>query len=119
MTVEVGSFVFDPYDYATQEDPYPSYAWLRTNAPLYENRTLIDTRFPRGITWRLLYDATVHSSRFLESQDGVAGFQWLLFVPLSLLAWKRIPPLGRACLLVGIGFAILEFQAVAVYVDAR
>ncbi|MCW2497480.1 hypothetical protein [Jatrophihabitans sp.] len=31
------AFVFDPYDYVTQEDPYPSYAWLRAHAPLYEN----------------------------------------------------------------------------------
>lgn len=29
---------FDPYDYAVQEDPYPTYAWLRENAPLYRNR---------------------------------------------------------------------------------
>ncbi len=28
---------FDPYDYAVQEDPYPVYAWLRHNAPLYQN----------------------------------------------------------------------------------
>jgi cytochrome P450 len=34
-----GAFTFDPYDYATQEDPYPAYAWLRENAPLYENAT--------------------------------------------------------------------------------
>ena len=31
------AFVFDPYDYVTQEDPYPAYAWLRANAPLYRN----------------------------------------------------------------------------------
>lgn len=31
------AYLFDPYDYATQEDPYPAYAWLRANAPLYEN----------------------------------------------------------------------------------
>ena len=39
MTLDVSQaadFVFDPFDYATQEDPYPSYAWLRENAPLYE-----------------------------------------------------------------------------------
>jgi hypothetical protein len=29
--------VFDPYDYAMQDDPYPTYAWLRANAPLYHN----------------------------------------------------------------------------------
>jgi len=28
---------FDPYDYAVQEDPYPTYAWLREHAPLYRN----------------------------------------------------------------------------------
>ena len=39
MTLDTAaeSFVFDPYDYATQEDPYPVYAWLRANAPLYRN----------------------------------------------------------------------------------
>jgi hypothetical protein len=26
---------FDPYSWALQEDPYPSYAWLRRDAPLY------------------------------------------------------------------------------------
>lgn len=31
------SIVFDPYDYATQDDPYPTYAWLREHAPLYFN----------------------------------------------------------------------------------
>ena len=28
---------YDPYDYAIQDDPYPVYAWLRENAPLYYN----------------------------------------------------------------------------------
>jgi cytochrome P450 len=32
--------VFNPYDYATQDDPYPTYAWLRANAPLYHNAEL-------------------------------------------------------------------------------
>jgi len=31
---------FDPYDYATQEDPYPTYAWLRDHAPAYHNEEL-------------------------------------------------------------------------------
>jgi hypothetical protein len=35
--VEPAAFIFDPYDYATQDDPYPAYTWLRENAPLYEN----------------------------------------------------------------------------------
>jgi cytochrome P450 len=29
--------VYDPFDYALHEDPYPVYAWLREHAPLYRN----------------------------------------------------------------------------------
>lgn len=29
--------VFDPYDYTLQDDPYPTYAWLRDEEPLYYN----------------------------------------------------------------------------------
>ena len=32
--------VFDPYDYAWHEDPYPTYDWLREEAPLYRNEAL-------------------------------------------------------------------------------
>lgn len=32
-----GPLVLDPYDYAFQEDPYPTYARLRAEAPLYLN----------------------------------------------------------------------------------
>ena len=29
--------IFDPYDYETQENPYPTYAKLRAEAPVYRN----------------------------------------------------------------------------------
>jgi cytochrome P450 len=29
--------VYDPFDYRMHEDPYPTYAWLRANAPVYRN----------------------------------------------------------------------------------
>jgi cytochrome P450 len=28
---------YDPFDYRIHEDPYPAYAWMRDNAPLYYN----------------------------------------------------------------------------------
>jgi cytochrome P450 len=28
---------YDPFDYRMHDDPYPTYAWLRANAPLYRN----------------------------------------------------------------------------------
>jgi cytochrome P450 len=29
--------VYDPFDYRIHEDPYPTYAWMRANAPLYRS----------------------------------------------------------------------------------
>jgi cytochrome P450 len=31
------AIAYDPYDHAIQDDPFPVYAWLRENAPLYRN----------------------------------------------------------------------------------
>ena len=36
MTAEA-LVTYDPYDHAIQDDPFPVYAWLRANAPLYRN----------------------------------------------------------------------------------
>ena len=60
--------VFDPYDYGFHEDPYPTYAWLRRDAPLYRNDEL-------GF-WALSRHADVlaafrDSTRF-SSADGVS-----------------------------------------------
>ena len=37
MNVTTGPSVFDPYDYAFQADPYPTYARLRSEDPLHHN----------------------------------------------------------------------------------
>jgi hypothetical protein len=34
---DAGHLVYDPFDYAVQEDPYPVFAWMREHAPLYRN----------------------------------------------------------------------------------
>ena len=39
MTV-TEQLVYSPYDYAIHEDPYPTYARLRAEAPLYRNEEL-------------------------------------------------------------------------------
>jgi cytochrome P450 len=38
--VTVTRVALDPYDYAFQEDPYPTYAWLREHEPLHHNPAL-------------------------------------------------------------------------------
>ena len=41
MSLSTGERVaLDPYDYAFQEDPYPTYAWLREHEPLHHNPAL-------------------------------------------------------------------------------
>ena len=40
MTVATEPMALDPYDYAFQDDPYPTYAWLREHEPLHHNPDL-------------------------------------------------------------------------------
>jgi cytochrome P450 len=40
MTLTRRPVALDPYDYAFQEDPYPTYAWLRAHEPLHHNPAL-------------------------------------------------------------------------------
>jgi len=40
MSVTKAALRYSPYDYATHEDPYPTYARLREEAPLYRNDEL-------------------------------------------------------------------------------
>lgn len=64
----MSDIVYDPYAYAMHEDPYPTYARLRDEAPLYRNRE-------RGF-WALSRHADVqwgfHNSVELSSSDGVS-----------------------------------------------
>lgn len=55
MTVQAETISgFDPYDYAVQDDPYPTYAWLREQAPAYHNEELD--------FWALSRHADVHAA---------------------------------------------------------
>ncbi|MEO8025897.1 MAG: hypothetical protein ABI823_05470 [Bryobacteraceae bacterium] len=83
------------------------------HSPLFEDHSMVDGRFPGGVSWRLLYDAAVHSSRFMEGIEGSFGFQWLVFVPLAILLWPRLSWFARACLAAGLLFIGVEFQAMA------
>jgi cytochrome P450 len=67
MTV-TSARVFDPYDSAIHEDPYPTYTWLREEAPLYRNEE-------RGF-WALSRHADVLAAfkapEVFSSADGVS-----------------------------------------------
>jgi glycosyltransferase involved in cell wall biosynthesis len=59
----------------------------RFPSPLLDRAVEIrDYRFRQPLTWHTPFDLTFHTSRFFEGLNGSLGFQYLLLVPLALLA---------------------------------
>lgn len=80
-------------------------AWIRTGNPAFPyfntvfHSPLIDDKEPfRDARWGpyirpdLLYKMTFQSSRFMETMDGTAGFQWFVLWPAAFLALRRRMP---------------------------
>jgi cytochrome P450 len=77
MTTTLGTHeqvVLDPYDYGFQEDPYPTYAWLREHEPLHHN--------PELDLWALTRHADIAAA--LKS-DGTYSNSWGVAIEKS--AW--------------------------------
>lgn len=99
--------------------PYAN-AWLRTGnpffpffnaffrSPLYPLENFRDARFETPLQWSTPYDLTFHSSRFIEGQDGSAGFLFFLLLPLCLAGWRwRVSRTGTVVLWVGLAGCVL------------
>lgn len=101
-------------------------AWLKTGNPVFPLYNAIfaspyfdavnfsDTRWAQGFSlasyWNLFFD----TSRFFESEDFVAGFQYLLLFPLgvaALLASKTLRRYSPLLLLPLFGYALFVFAA--------
>jgi len=78
--------------------PYAT-AWLLTGNPVFPffNQIFQSPFYPtvnfdsasffgKGLSWDMLYQATFHTEKFLESRPGAPGFQWLLLFFPALLA---------------------------------
>jgi cytochrome P450 len=66
--------VLDPYDYAFQHDPYPTYAWLREHEPLHHN--------PELDLWALMRHEDIQAA---FKSDGVYSNSWGVAIEQS--AW--------------------------------
>jgi membrane protein YdbS with pleckstrin-like domain len=102
--------------------PYVN-AWARTGNPVfpyfnaffrsphYALENFRDARFETPLRWTTFYDLTFHSSRFIEGQDGSAGFLFFLLLPAAVAAllWRRTR-LGAAALLVGVAGSVLTLE---------
>ena len=104
-------FAAPPYLTAFVETGNPVYPFLNNvfQSPYFDaTRALRDMRWPVGLDWSTPYNITFRSDRYLEAQAGSFGFQYLLFLPLSiLLLLRRRSYLAAAALGIGLSYVLL------------
>ena len=84
-------FAAPPYLTALVKTGNPVYPFLNAvfRSPHYDDASFVDARFQTPLAWSTLYDATFHSSRFLESQNGALGFHYMILLPVALCLLGR------------------------------
>ena len=109
--------------------PYVS-AYVQTGSPVFPYMArMFPSRFPalaagagtlppgQRLGLRTPFDLTFHTSLFYEVQDGAAGFQYFLFLPLGVLLLRRKwPPLAVWS---GIASALFGMMTLAIQPDVR
>jgi len=98
--------------YMLTENPvFPFYNAVFKSPYLDPNWSFDQPHFKQGVSLWTLYDATFHSDRYVEGTVGVPGYQYLLFLPLALVAVIRKPRHEMMTMLViGVVFVALVFQ---------
>jgi hypothetical protein len=100
-----------PYAVAWEKTGNPLFPFLneKIHSPLIDpGAQFRDNEFRMPLTWRTPYELTFETRRYYESQDGAFGFQYLLLVPLALLAAGRR---ARSAAAAGLAAAILTLRA--------
>jgi len=67
-----------------------------------------DHEYDHPLSWKTPYDLTFHTSGYYEGQNGSAGFQYLLFLPLlagCFVGWQSFK--ARSAILLGVGTAVI------------
>ena len=71
-------------------------------------RIFTDARYREPLTWRMPFRLTFGTSHYYEAQDGSFGFQYLLFLPLTLVCLASIKSYaGRSAAIVGLGGGLI------------
>lgn len=81
-------FALFPYGFAWFETGNPVFPFYNDvfKSPFFATTPFIDTRWVGHFDWRLLYDATFASTRFLEANPGALGLTVILLLPLAVVA---------------------------------
>lgn len=82
-------------------------------SPYYDTTVNFDNSlFKSGFTWDVFYRATFESEKYLETKNGVAGFQWLLLLlPLSIAIFAERRLRSIALLFVGVISIAITFHS--------
>ena len=89
--------------YVRSGNPIFPFENTRFHSPYFPNEDVKDARYREPLTWRMPFRMTFGSSHYYEAQDGSFGFQYLLFLPLTLLCFATIPSYaGRSAAIIGL-----------------
>jgi hypothetical protein len=112
-----------PYLLAWVQTGNPVFPFMNAvfKSPLYETTSSFDNpSFREPLHWRMLYDATFDTTRFVEGLPGAFGLLWLAILPAGLLgAFVRGGGWIRACVVTTV-FAVaatFAFQSYLRYIS--
>lgn len=83
-------------------------------SPFFGPYNFLDTRYVTGVSWKSYWELFFNTTRHYESRNFVAGFQYLLLLPLAIammLIFGRARPAVRI-LLPLLAFGVVMFSAV-------
>jgi hypothetical protein len=79
--------------------PYET-TWFKS--PLIKSGDIQDTRFNQPLNWRTPFKLTFQTNLYQEGQAGSMGFQYLLFLPLTVAGFFLIRSFeGRSAIVIG------------------
>ena len=115
-------FAAPPYAiaYAMTHNPVFPFLNSRFPSPLLEHGIEFRNNvYTQPLTWRLPFDLTFHTQRYIEGLDGAIGFGWLLLIPLAIAALVATRNYGaRIAAAIGLlaGLIVMASQPYARYV---
>ena len=113
-----------PYLIAYAKTGNPVFPFLNTRLPspiLEHGLDFRDSRYHKPLAWSTPFNLTFHTVDYFESQNGAFGFQYLLLIPLALvalLAARHYAARTAAAVALAAGAIIMATQPNARYVYA-
>jgi hypothetical protein len=98
-----------PYAYAYRQSGNPIFPFnnARFHSPYVEN-DIVDNRFQHPLSWRTPLQLTLDTHLYYEGQDGSFGFQYFLFLPLTLICLIPMRSFaGSSAAVIGLGAALV------------